>query len=181
MKTKAIWVLFLILGLLFGGVAAAQAGGWAVLTLEEMPEAITANEPFTVRFAVRQHGQTLMSGLKPEITAVHPPTGERLTIEAQETADKRYTAALTLPHAGDWQWEIDAFGLHLLPPLTVAAPLPAPAPRLPDSAAVGLLSLSVAAGLGTAVALIAWTRQRTRRRLGLAVGLLVLGGLCLAG
>jgi len=174
-KTSWIVVCSLALALLLTGIV--RAGGWAVLTLTEMPGVITAGDPFTVRFAVRQHGQTLVPGLTPVVTAVHPATGQSLEFLGQETSEPGfYEVTLTLPEVGDWNWEIESFGVHPLPPVTAQASAP---PRLPANASLGLLALSTAAGLGTAVALIAWTRQRTYRRLGVVGGLLVLGTLSL--
>ncbi len=48
----------------------AFAGGWAVITLDELPSGAVAGQPLTVGFTVRQHGRTLMSGLAPKITAI---------------------------------------------------------------------------------------------------------------
>ena len=181
MKKKWTLIMTLALALLLLAAGAAEAGGWAVLTLEQMPDHVTSGEPFTIGFAIRQHGKTPSTGLTPVITAVHPQTDESLKFTAQETADPgRYTAVLTLPHAGEWTWQIDGFGVHPLPPLSVQAPT-AVAPRLPAYASLGLLALSLAAGAGTAVAFLAWARRPTTRRLGLAAGLCAVGVAGLAG
>jgi cytochrome c551/c552 len=181
MKRTMIWPLFLLLALLLAVTGMAQAGGWAVLTLTDLPDAVTAGEPFTIHFAIRQHGQSLTSGLNPVVTAVHPATGETRRFPAQETAESGfYEATLTLPQAGEWSWEIDGFGVHPMPPLTVQTPTTSLA-RLPDGAALNFLLFSAAAFLGTAVAFIAWSRHHTRQRLGVAFGLLVLSVLGLIG
>ncbi|MCB8984271.1 MAG: hypothetical protein H6659_10635 [Ardenticatenaceae bacterium] len=181
MKKNWTLIVTLTVTLLLLAAGVARAGGWAVLTLEEMPDHVTAGEPFVIGFAIRQHGKTPTTGLQPQITAVDPQSNKPVKFTAQETADPgHYTATLLLPHTGDWSWEIDGFGSHPLPPLTVQAP-PVTAPRLPANAALGLLLLTVTAVVGTAVALIAWTRQRTNRRLGLAAGLFAVGLMGLAG
>ncbi len=180
MKRTMIWPLFLLLALLLV-VSVAQAGGWAVLTLTELPDGVTAGEPFTIQFAIRQHGQHLTPGLDAVVTAVHPATGETRRFPAQETAESGfYQATLTLPQAGEWTWEIDGFGVHPMPPLAVQTPTASLA-RLPADAALNFLLLSAAAFLGTAVAFIAWSRQHTRQRLGMAFGLLILSVLGLIG
>ena len=45
------------------------AGGWAVITLDEIPTGVVAGEPLTIGFTVLQHGKTPMEGLDPTITA----------------------------------------------------------------------------------------------------------------
>ena len=46
------------------------AGGWAVVTLDTLPESVVASTPVRLSFTVRQHGQTLMDGLQPRVVAV---------------------------------------------------------------------------------------------------------------
>ena len=38
------------------------AGGWAVVTLDTLPESAVASTPLRLSFTVRQHGQTLWTG-----------------------------------------------------------------------------------------------------------------------
>lgn len=116
---KIAWsVLVIILSL----PALVLAGGWSVLTLDEWPAQVTADEPLTVGFVVRQHGQHPISGLDASVTAVHADTGEKVNMPAQEQGEPgHYAATLTLPQAGTWHWYIDAFGTHPLPDLTVQA------------------------------------------------------------
>ena len=59
--------LALLLALVFA--FPAFGGGWAVITLDELPTNVTAGEPLTIGFTVLQHGKTPMSGLDPTITA----------------------------------------------------------------------------------------------------------------
>jgi ABC-type sugar transport system substrate-binding protein len=49
-------VAVVVLAMLFATVA--QAGGWAVITLDDLPRQIVAKQPFTIGFTVRQHGRT---------------------------------------------------------------------------------------------------------------------------
>lgn len=99
----------------------AFAGGWAVITLDELPSGAMADEPLTVGFTVRQHGRTLMTGLSPKITA-NLDGKERLIVPAQaEGKPGHYTATLTFPQEGEWQWGIEAFTMYQpMPALTVA-------------------------------------------------------------
>jgi hypothetical protein len=99
----------------------ALAGGWAVITLDELPSAAVAGEPLTVGFTVRQHGRTLMTGLYPKITAILGE--EKLVFPAEaEGGPGHYAATLTLPKEGDWKWAIEAFTMYQpMPVLKVAA------------------------------------------------------------
>jgi hypothetical protein len=87
------------------------AGGWAVITLDELPTDVVTGEPLTIGFTVRQHGRTPMNGLDPTVTA-RLPEGDRFVINA-EPDDKpgHYTAALTFPKQGNWEWSIQAFSM----------------------------------------------------------------------
>lgn len=173
-------MVFLLLLLLAAALAVltlepARAGGWAVVTLEELPAQVVAGQPFTVQFAVRQHGQRLLPGLSPTITAMRAATGARVTVQAAETYPKGiYVASMTLPAAGQWRWTIDAFTeTYTMPPLTVTAAA-ATAAGLTTAAAslswvVGVAGLAAAAGLAAV-----WRWQRRRVWLvGTAVALLV--------
>ena len=63
-----------LLPLTFAIAAAATlrlgAGGWAVVTVDTLPESVVAATPVRLSFTVRQHGQTLVDGLQPKVTAV---------------------------------------------------------------------------------------------------------------
>src|SRR5262249_22564453 len=54
---------------LFILVTSGFAGGWAVVTLNDFPDYAVAGKPLNIIFAVRQHGQTLLSGLQPTVSA----------------------------------------------------------------------------------------------------------------
>jgi mono/diheme cytochrome c family protein len=76
-------------------------GGWAVITVEDLPDQFAVGQPVTLDFTVRQHGHTLLSNLNPRITA--EAGQDRVSGSVQPGAsDGRYRASLTLPHAGAW-------------------------------------------------------------------------------
>lgn len=138
------------------------AGGWAVVTLDTLPRYAVAGEPLTVSFVVRQHGQHPMEGLEPKITlrkANDPKWLAVLAIPQGETG--HYSATLTFPSAGVWQWEIDAFGAwpQVMPELTVLDTESTPItngvkPQWPM--AVGVLGI-----LGVVAGMVALIRTRT--------------------
>jgi hypothetical protein len=115
----------LALALLLSMILAAPvfAGGWAVITLDELPSNVVAGEPLTVGFTVLQHGKTPMTDLSPTITANLYKEQEFVVTAKPEGEPGHYTATLTFPKEGDWQWSIQAFTMdQTMPMLTVAAP-----------------------------------------------------------
>jgi hypothetical protein len=161
----------------------ALAGGWAVITLDELPSRAMAGEPLTVGFTVRQHGRTLMTGLYPKVSA--SLGDEHLVFSAEaEGGPGHYAATLTLPTAGDWQWGIEAFTMYQpMPALSVVAPegtasLPAKTPVASFQLASSLIPLSlVVLALGLVAAVIGF-RRRSRPIL-LSTALCLLTGFAL--
>lgn len=88
--------------MLFVIVTAAYAGGWATVTLNDLPDYAVAGKPLTLTFSVRQHGMSLLGGLKPSVRAA-TTTGLKASAAVTPTANKgEYTASLTLPQPGEW-------------------------------------------------------------------------------
>lgn len=114
------------LGLLLTTVLIAQAGGWAVITLDELPRQITAGQTFSIEFTVRQHGQTLRSDLKPIVRFDRADAKESLQVTAQrQGGEGHYAAEIKFPNASQWNWHVDIeqFGMltQPMPTLTVEA------------------------------------------------------------
>ena len=114
--------LLLVTIFTFAFVIPVFAGGWAVISLDELPVGVVAGEPYTVGFTVLQHGKTPMTDLSPTVTA-RIAKGEILTFFAEpEGKPGHYTATLTFPTDGEWEWSIQAFTMDLkMPALSVAA------------------------------------------------------------
>jgi mono/diheme cytochrome c family protein len=76
-------------------------GGWAVVTVQDLPSALVVNQPTPLTSAVRQHGRTRLSGLHGRVAA--EAAGLRVEAAALpgDTAGQ-YRAMLTVPHAGPW-------------------------------------------------------------------------------
>ncbi len=99
MPTKAL--PFALVAVLALGLVTTHAGGWAVITVEDLPEPFVAGRATTIDFSVRQHGQRLLGGLTGGIAA---KSGSR-SVEAAAAAGKEpgyYSATLTLPEPGEW-------------------------------------------------------------------------------
>lgn len=141
--------------LAFAIAVPAFAGGWAVITLDELPTSVVAGEPFTIGFVVLQHGRTPMNDLDPIISVHLDKTNAFVAHAEQEGKPGHYTATLTIPKAGEWEWSIQAFTMdQRMPNLTVAAPVaatvsePVAITEPVQSAAVSPVVIGRAAALG---------------------------------
>jgi len=175
-RVISITSLLLLFALVFA--IPVLAGGWAVITLDELPGQIVTGEPLEIGFMVRQHGRTPMSGLTPTITA--RLTGSNETIRASAQAEGKvghYVAVLTLPQAGEWRWAIEAFTMNQpMPPLTVLANTLQTANASPKPTLSSLFLLAVAIGLVGAVSGLLALKKKARWALALvAIGLLLSG------
>ncbi len=87
----------------------ALRGGWAILTVHELPEQLVAGTPTTLTFSLRQHGEHLMAGRAP---VVHIRSGgllgERQRVEAERTRQPGvYRATFTPRGVGEAQVRVD--------------------------------------------------------------------------
>ena len=157
----------------------ALAGGWAVITLDKWPGQVTAGQPLSIGFVVRQHGQRPMAGLTPQVTALNQDTGESLTVIAPaEGQAGHYRADLILPQPGTWHWSIQAFTMDQpMPPLVVAAPAASQQPTAPVPLLWLIGGISLAGLTGTS---ILWWRTRTGWASGLVLATALAGGLGMA-
>lgn len=126
--------LRLVPALLILPALGAWMGGWAVTTVDELPDYVESGRPFRLSYKVRQHGIELTSRLKGQVEA---RLGDRL-VTAPATAMQHggYAASITLPEAGSWSIVIrngfgDAktkpFPLRAVASGSSAAPLAEPA------------------------------------------------------
>ncbi len=143
---------------------AVFAGGWAVATLDTLPDSAVAGEPLEVGFMIRQHGQTPWSYDNVKVVARREEGGDSFVADARpEGAEGHYTATLNFPTSGAWRWGIET-GLfperQPMPPLVVLASGSVPAVTTPQAASplpmlIGWLGL-----IGAAGGAIALTRTR---------------------
>jgi mono/diheme cytochrome c family protein len=80
---------------------AAPVGGWAVITVEDLPEYLTAGEPTRLEFTVRQHGMRPLTDLEPRVEASSGSMRTNVDVKARFVSG-RYTAIITPPKSGDW-------------------------------------------------------------------------------
>jgi cytochrome c2 len=176
-KVIAILTVLLLEALM---ILPALAGGWAVVTLETLPTDVVAETPFMVEFTVRQHGESLTGGLTPQITAVHPETGQSITIQAEAgSQDGHYAATISLPTAGRWRWHINAFGADQpMPDITVQPAVTAPI-ETTDSGDWQLPAVAIVGWAAAVGCFLVWWRTRTRVALALGLVTAVIGAAAL--
>lgn len=123
MFTRSRIVLWMVLLLSLIIVPAVSAGGWAVVTVDELPVSAVAGEPLTIGFMVRQHGKTPTPGLSPTITFTLPKEEQFIVTAKEDDITGHYSATVTLPKEGDWYWTVDSFSFpQPMPIITVVAP-----------------------------------------------------------
>lgn len=100
------------------GSLAAVYGGWATITVENLPDNLVAGTPYNLTFSVRQHGVNLLSDLTPHIAL---KSGKHETIARAVPTNRAgyYTATLNVAQSGEWSADIQSgFGkshLELMP------------------------------------------------------------------
>lgn len=128
----------MLLGAVLLPATAFSFGGWAVITVDDLPDHIVAGRPTTLSFTVRQHGRLLMPKLSPQVTA--KGSGGEVSATAMPVPGDRYAASLTIPRAGTWTIAIQSGFMNnslTLVPIT-AVDAGAAAPRAPSAAERGM-------------------------------------------
>ncbi|MGH7678132.1 MAG: c-type cytochrome [Gemmatimonadaceae bacterium] len=106
--TKRTWTM-LGIGVVLSTLAAARFGGWAVVSVENVPDHWQVGKPLQLAFQVRQHGQHHIEGLHPVVQATSGSrTISAVTWEFREDGVTGYRARLNFPRAGDWQVRINS-------------------------------------------------------------------------
>jgi len=100
--------------------AASGAGGWAVITVADLPESLTVGKPVTLEYLVRQHGQNLLSELSGAVVVT--AAGVSSAAEMNHVAGG-YTATFTPRTVGKYAITIHSgFGDVDLAPINAVAP-----------------------------------------------------------
>lgn len=108
MKRGSLRLLWMVL--LAVPALAAFRGGWAVITVEELPDHASIGEPLALEFTVRQHGAEPMRDLTPTVEATAAGRTARVRASAGRTAGL-YTATVMPPASGDLEIRIaSSFG-----------------------------------------------------------------------
>ena len=109
---------------LFTLAGSALAGGWAVTTIDALPEGgFTAGQTYRLGYTIRQHGQHPLDGAKTAITIIAPGSRERHVFQGVPDGPAgHYVAEVTFPSEGAWDWEVsqEPFAVQTLGTIAVA-------------------------------------------------------------
>jgi hypothetical protein len=109
---------------LFTLAGSALAGGWAVTTIDALPEGgFQAGPTYRLGYTIRQHGQHPFSGAKTSIRITSASTGEsHMFPGVPDGPAGHYVAEVTFPSEGEWIWEVSQypFAIQSLGTVTVA-------------------------------------------------------------
>ena len=159
---KRLLLVLTLLALALPGAAAA--GGGATVQRSALPAGTDAGGPRKAELLVLQHGRTPLENVSPVIRIRNGDVNREFTATATGEPG-RYTADVTFPSAGTWQWEIwDGFSqTHTYAPVSVAPDAgidDGSFPTLP----LGIAGVAVA---GAFALVVVTRRRRTAPRPGL--------------
>ncbi len=184
---RKIWYAFILtLACALVFTLAASAGGWAVVTLDQLPTGVVAGETVEIGFIIRAHGQTPISDLSPAVRMLHPEDGNIIRVEAAPSGEEgHYTAQVVFPTAGEWQWGIEHDyypNVQPMPNLEVAASAPPPGSEANIPPAWGLsaawIGIALLAGAALGAALL--RRKTPAWMTGIALVVVLAAGVALA-
>jgi len=136
MGRRSLVQLGLIMLAMLALAAPALAGGWALVTLDQLPVEPRAGQTLSLGFMVRQHGVTPIDAafgtepMTPRLSASNVDTGESIRADARKEGPLgHFVVEVTFPSAGVWEWQItpEPFQPTRLGQLTVLAAAAAPA------------------------------------------------------
>jgi mono/diheme cytochrome c family protein len=94
-------------GLLAAPIHLPAFGGWATISVEELPDYAVPGRAFELVFTIKQHGVEPLDRLSPSIDFVNGRTNQ--TVAATATNRKgQYRARVEFPTAGDWTVTINS-------------------------------------------------------------------------
>ena len=176
--TQRIAVAALLAALLVAMTASmAMAGGWATVTLDDLPREPRAGETLTLGLTIRQHGfreiDLDVSTNPVFLFAENIETGETVRYDAVKDGNTgHFLVDVTFPSAGEWNWGVQPgwFPKLKFAPLTVlpaTTPLSTALARLQAATWFGLLparGILLAATLLAGVALAVWLAAARKQR-----------------
>lgn len=120
---------YALLAVALSSATAFTFGGWAIVSVDEVPNHLVVGKPTELSFIVRQHGVSPMAALTPTVTLTSGSS--KVSTTARSTSKRGYyVASLVAPAPGDWTARIETgfmnAQLKLLPTKAIAAGAPAP-------------------------------------------------------
>ncbi len=102
---KLLALLAVAAGFAVGVPTTSSAGGWVVVSLDEMP-AVHAGEDTAVGFTVLRHGVTPERADDLAVVVTGPSGSNHRFEAAQQGAAGHYVATVTLPDEGEHTWKV---------------------------------------------------------------------------
>ena len=99
---------FALLGLMIVPLLAFRFGGWAVVTVDDLPEYLVVGKPVALSFVVRQHGVTPLDGLKPMVSMKSGNEQTTALLATHGSGRGQYVAMVTPPRTGEWSVKIES-------------------------------------------------------------------------
>ena len=143
-----------ILGVLAASIVLLAAapgsfGGWAVITVEELPSRLVVGEAYHLAFTVRQHGRDPMRRLEPTVTLRYEAGGEETVRAERGPRNGMYVATITAREPGPVRIAVDTRWMEArIALLPIAVVTPGATPAVSDGASPGR-ALFVAKGCVT--------------------------------
>jgi hypothetical protein len=151
--------------------ASAHAGGWAITTLDPLPQDMAAGQTYQVGYVIRQHGQTPATFATPQIRISQATT--QFTFQGRpEGGPGHFVSDVTFPTDGAWTWTVDqtpfasqALGSIAIQPVAVPEPAPpaAPVTRSPAPVEIALAGIALLVLLSVGGLLVRVRRTCTLR------------------
>lgn len=155
---SVIGLVLACLGLALVWTPSVFAGGWAITTLDPLPNELRAGQTYPIGYVIRQHGQTPFTSAQTAIEIRSPDTQVPQRFRAvPDGAPGHYVAQVTFPTAGEWQWDVDQapFAPQALGTVTVLAP------SATSAAPNTMLPLAGALAIATALAIAVFVWRLT--------------------
>ena len=77
-------------------------GGWAAITVEDLPDYSVVRQPLNLTFTVRQHGVTKLSDLQPRVEARASGGATATAVAERNKEEGQYSARLVPAASGMW-------------------------------------------------------------------------------
>jgi hypothetical protein len=122
---KRLRVLTVTAVMVFALGGTALAGGWALTVVNDAPQQFEAGAEHQITYTILQHGRSGASVEDTSLDFFHPRFKGLFSFPGEPTGNPgEYVAAVTLPTAGSWSWEVNQgwFGVQELGSIDVLTP-----------------------------------------------------------
>ena len=102
---RRVTVLAIAAGALLVAAGGANAGCWATVGIQPLPDQVAAGETWPVTVTVRQHGETPLAGATPQVIVTSVSGSLRTSSSASSTLTSAVATAVSGTSAArGWGW-----------------------------------------------------------------------------